>query len=106
MTTMQQFLLAKYGYFLDLNELAEVLKMTRGSLYKKIYSGTLALPYTKRAQKYLFPAVEVAVILESEIDRTHLMHAAVEYTATSETDDAVFYEAISSASKILTQDNG
>lgn len=67
--TMEQYLLAEYGYFLTLVELATVIKVSKHALYKQIHEGRLDIPFIKRGKQYLFPTVEVATVLESQIER-------------------------------------
>ena len=66
---MDEWMLAEYGYFLDLDDLAVVLHMKKTSLYQQIHQGKLDFPRIKRGKKYLFPTLEIAAILMSEIER-------------------------------------
>ncbi len=63
--TLTDLLMEKYGPFLDMQEIAEVLKLKKQSLYQQIYNGTLDIPHVKRGKKYLFPTLETAAYLEA-----------------------------------------
>lgn len=57
---MENVLLEKYGPFMDLEELADCMKVKKESLYQQIYRGQMDIPNVKRGKKYLFPTNEVA----------------------------------------------
>lgn len=57
---MEALLVERYGPFMDLEELAEVLRIKKQSVYQQIYRGQLDIPHVKRGKKYLFPTQEVA----------------------------------------------
>lgn len=57
---MERLLIERYGPFMDLEELAEVLRIKKQSVYQQIYRGQLDIPHVKRGKKYLFPTQEVA----------------------------------------------
>lgn len=57
-----------YGPFMDLDELATVLKVKRQSMYQQIYRGHLDIPYVKRGKKYLFPTEAVAEYFISQLN--------------------------------------
>jgi hypothetical protein len=59
----------KYGPFMDLQKLADLLRLEKRSLYQQIYLGTLEVPYMKRGKKYLFPTKETTEYLEDQILR-------------------------------------
>lgn len=61
---MAEWMLDKYGPFMDLSELAVVLKVQRSTLYNQLYADKLDIPYVKRGKKYLFPTTQVAAIVE------------------------------------------
>mgnify|MGYP002620714909 CR=1 FL=1 len=62
---MGEWMLEKYGPFMDVSELAEVLKIQRNTLYNQLYADRVEIPYVKRGKKYLFPTLEVVQYLES-----------------------------------------
>lgn len=66
---LEQLLLERYGVFMTMDNVAELMKMKRASLYQQIYNGTLHLPHIKEGKKYLFPSNEVAQYLESLTSR-------------------------------------
>ena len=61
---MDNYLLSRYGVFMDMGELAEVLRIKRETLYQQIYLGKMDIPHVKRGKKYLFPTTGVAAYLE------------------------------------------
>ena len=66
---LEQLLLDRYGVFMNIDDVAELMKIKRTSVYQKIYLGTLQLPHIKEGKKYLFPSHDVARYLESNISR-------------------------------------
>lgn len=64
---MEQLLIEKYGPFMDLPEIAQLLKVQKDAIYKQAARGQLQLPYIKHGKKYLFPTPEVAAYLESKV---------------------------------------
>jgi excisionase family DNA binding protein len=64
---MEQLLIEKYGPFMDLPEIAQLLKVQNDAIYKQAARGQLHLPYIKHGKKYLFPTPEVAAYLESKV---------------------------------------
>lgn len=60
-------LLEKYGPFMDLQELADLLRLKKTSLYQQIYLGQLDIPHIKRGKKYLFPTSETATFLQNQM---------------------------------------
>lgn len=64
---MEQLLIEKYGPFMDLCEMADLLKVQKDAIYKQAARGQLQLPYIKHGKKYLFPTPEVAAYLESKV---------------------------------------
>lgn len=64
---MEQILLEKYGPFMDLEELADLLRIKKQSMYQQIYRGQLDVPHVRRGKKYLFPTQEVAKYFTSQL---------------------------------------
>ena len=64
---MTEWMLEKYGPFMDVTELAEVLKIQRTTLYNQLYADKVDLPYVKRGKKYLFPTTEVVAQMEAAL---------------------------------------
>lgn len=64
---MEAILLEKYGPFMDLEELAVLLRIKKQSLYQQIYREGLDIPHVKRGKKYLFPTQEVANYFTSQL---------------------------------------
>ncbi len=67
MLQLQELLLNKYGPFMDLQDLADLLKLKKTSLYQQIYLGQLDIPHIKRGKKYLFPTTETATYLTEQM---------------------------------------
>ena len=57
----------EYQHFLDSEELAKLLKISKKTLYSQISAGTLDLPYMKNGKKYLFPTTAVIDLCESSL---------------------------------------
>ncbi len=64
---MDKILLEKYGPFMDLQELADLLRLKKTSVYQQIYQGQLDIPHIKRGKKYLFPTEQTAEYLQSQM---------------------------------------
>ena len=58
--TLEEWMVDKYGPFMDTAELAGLLRVRKTTVYNQIYEGRLDLPHVKRGKKYLFPTIEVA----------------------------------------------
>jgi excisionase family DNA binding protein len=67
---MTSILAEQYGPFMDMEELANLFKIKKESMYQQIYNGKLDLPHVRRGKKYLFPTHEVAQYLEVRLDET------------------------------------
>ena len=68
---METILLDKYGPFMDLEELADLLRIKKQSMYQQIYRGQLDVPHVRRGKKYLFPTQEVAKYFTSQLNLQH-----------------------------------
>ena len=66
---MEKILLEKYGPFMDLEELATLLRLKKQSVYQQIYRGQLDMPHVRRGKKYLFPTQEVAHYFTSRLSQ-------------------------------------
>jgi len=64
---LEELILEKYGIFMNMDDVAELMKIKKTSLYQQIYQGTLDLPHIKEGKKYLFPSYDVAKYLEKRI---------------------------------------
>ena len=64
---MTEILLEQYGPFMDIDELSDLLKIKRQSMYQSIYHGKFDVPHAKLGKKYLFPTQEVANFLNDMI---------------------------------------
>ena len=51
---MEAILLEKYGPFMDLEELAVLLRIKKQSLYQQIYREGLDIPHVKRGKNIYF----------------------------------------------------
>ncbi len=52
---------------MDLQELADLLRLKKTSVYQQIYLGQLDIPHIKRGKKYLFPTTETAEYLQEQM---------------------------------------
>jgi excisionase family DNA binding protein len=68
MSSMEAMLVEEYGPFIEIDELASLLKIKRQSMYLNIYHGRLDIPHAKLGKKYLFPTTQVASFLEDKIN--------------------------------------
>lgn len=66
---LESILLEKYGPFMDLEELADLLRIKKQSMYQQIYRGQLDVPHVRRGKKYLFPTQEVANYFNDQLNR-------------------------------------
>ncbi len=64
---MTEWMLEKYGPFMDVAELAGVLKIQKTTLYNQLYADKVDLPYVKRGKKYLFPTTEVVAQMQAAL---------------------------------------
>lgn len=64
---MAELLMEKYGPFMDMNDLSDLLKIKKQSMYQQIYHGRLNIPHAKLGKKYLFPTHEVAAYMTKRI---------------------------------------
>jgi hypothetical protein len=55
---LTELLQKKYGPLMDLQELADLLRLKKTSVYQQIYLGQLDIPHIKRGKKYLFPTTD------------------------------------------------
>jgi predicted site-specific integrase-resolvase len=55
---------------MDMEDLANLFKIKKESMYQQIYNGKLDLPHVRRGKKYLFPTHEVAQYLNVRLDET------------------------------------
>jgi hypothetical protein len=66
---LEELLLDRYGVFMNMDDVADLMKIKKTSLYQQIYNGTFQLPHIKEGKKYLFPSHDVALYLESVMYR-------------------------------------
>ena len=64
---LTELLQNKYGPLMDLQELADLLRLKKTSVYQQIYLGQLDIPHIKRGKKYLFPTTETAEYLQAQM---------------------------------------
>jgi len=57
---MKETLVAAYGQFMTVADLAEVLSVSNQTLYNKSSAGQLEVPHYKMGKKLLFPTPAVA----------------------------------------------
>lgn len=61
---LKDWLLKEHGPFMDIQEIADLLRIKKTSVYQQIYLGKLDIPHIKRGKKYLFPTTEVSAYLQ------------------------------------------
>lgn len=67
MQSLDNLLQEKYGPFMDLTELSELLRLKKTSVYQQIHQGKLDIPHIKHGKKYLFPSSETAAYLTAKM---------------------------------------
>lgn len=67
---LSEILYGHHGPLMDMDDLADTLKIKRESLYQRIYYGKLLIPHMKNGKKYLFLTEDVASYIQSEFERT------------------------------------
>tara|TARA_B110000444_G_C18812026_1_gene583150 strand:- start:1302 stop:1502 length:201 start_codon:yes stop_codon:yes gene_type:complete len=65
---MEAMLVSEYGPFMDIDELAKLLKIKRESMYQSIYQGRFDIPHARLGKKYLFPTTKVAQYFDNAIN--------------------------------------
>ena len=55
---------------MDMDDLAETLKIKRESLDQRIYYGKLLIPHMKNGKKYLFKTEDVAEYIQNEFEKS------------------------------------
>ena len=65
---LETSLIEKYGIFMDLDDLADLLKIKRESIYQQIYHGRLQFPHFRKGKKYLFESAAVAKYIEDKTE--------------------------------------
>lgn len=68
---IESILLERYGPFMDLEELADLLRIKKQSMYQQIYRGQMDVPHVRRGKKYLFPTQEVAKYFTTQLNLPH-----------------------------------
>ena len=68
---LEQLLLDRYGVFMNMDDVAELMRVKKTSLYQQIYNGTLQLPHIKEGKKYLFPSYDVALYLDGKMSKSN-----------------------------------
>jgi excisionase family DNA binding protein len=56
---------------MNMDDVAELMKVKKTSLYQQIYNGTLQLPHIKEGKKYLFPSYDVALYLGGKMSKSN-----------------------------------
>ena len=69
--TLEESILKRYGIFMNMEDVAELMKVKKTSLYQQIYNGTLQLPHIKEGKKYLFPSYDVALYLGGKMSKSN-----------------------------------
>jgi hypothetical protein len=56
---------------MNMDDVAELMKVKKTSLYQQIYNGTFQLPHIKEGKKYLFPSYDVALYLDGKLSKSN-----------------------------------
>ena len=64
---MEQLLEDRFGIFMTVEDLAEVVKINKQTIYNKLYDESLGIPYWRMGKRYLFPTKGVADYIKSEL---------------------------------------
>ena len=67
MSSMEAMLVEQFGPFMDIDELASLLKIKRQSMYQNIYHGRLDIPHAKLGKKYW---VRLSATVTDDADET------------------------------------
>ena len=66
---LQDVLRNQYGPFMDIKELASLLRVKHTTIYNQIYEGKFQISNIRHGKKYLFPTDGVAEHLENKLDK-------------------------------------
>lgn len=57
---MQLLLEERYGPFMTVEDLADLVKSNKQTIYNRLYNETLGIPHWRMGKRYLFPTEGVA----------------------------------------------
>ncbi|MDB9866413.1 helix-turn-helix domain-containing protein [Pseudomonadales bacterium] len=60
-------LVERYGIFMTIDDLADLIKIKKASIYQQLYQGKLHIPHVKQGKRYLFQSAVVGKYLEDQI---------------------------------------
>ena len=66
---LSKMMVDRYGPFMDIQELADVLKISKGTLYNQLYANKVDMHYVKRGKRYLFFTTGVAESLQAGMQK-------------------------------------
>lgn len=64
---MKDILEDRYGIFMTVEDLAEVVRTNKQTIYNKLYNETLGIPHWRNGKRYLFPTQAVGDYISSQI---------------------------------------
>lgn len=64
---MEEVLQGRYGLFMTVEDLAEVVKANKQTIYNKLYDDSLGIPHWRMGKRYLFPTEKVADYISGKI---------------------------------------
>ncbi len=64
---LHEWLTERHGPLMDLDDLAQLLRLQKTTLYQQIYKGRLDIPHFRRGKKYLFPTKGVAEYVQGQV---------------------------------------
>ena len=68
---LEQILMDRYGVFMNMEDVADLMKIKKTSLYQRIYNGTLQLPHIREGKKYLFPSYDVSLYFDGKMSTSN-----------------------------------
>ena len=64
---MHQLLREDYGAFMTVDELADLVKANKQTIYNKLYRDELGIPHWRSGKRYLFPTDGVADYIAAQM---------------------------------------
>ena len=64
---MQLMLEEKYGPFMTVEDLANLVKTNKQTIYNRLYNETLCIPHWRMGKRYLFPTEGVEIYINKSM---------------------------------------
>jgi excisionase family DNA binding protein len=65
---MIEVLESRYGLFMTVEDLAEVVKSNKQTIYNRLYDESLGIPHWRMGKRYLFPTEGVADYISAQLE--------------------------------------